>query len=146
MKLRNICMGLIVIFIVVLMGCSNGTTNKTQTKKETEFIKVETPVGNTNTFKEFRKVTDEKQVQQVKEILKEAKWTYSILDTVRPASYQFTFQSNDSKTKKDVVLHQILVDSDQGILIIIRDDKEHTQLTKEQSSTIFEIITDAKAK
>ena len=146
MKLRNICMGLIIIFILTLMGCSNGTTNKTQPTKETEFIKVETPVGNTNTFKEFRKVTDEKQVQQVKEILKEAKWTYAILDTVRPPSYQFTFHSTNSKIKEDTTLHEIYVDSNQGILIIIRGDKEHTQLTKEQSSTMFEIITGAKVK
>lgn len=139
-------MGFIAIFMLALIGCSNGTTNKTQPAKETEFIKAETPVGNTNTFKEFRKVTDEKQVQQVKGILKEAKWVHGILDTVRPPSYQFSFQSNDSKSEKKAVLHQILVDSDQGILIIIRGDTEHTQLTKEQSSTMFEIITDAKAK
>lgn len=146
MKIRKLYIGLIAICILALMGCSSGTTNKTQPAKETEFIKVETPVGNTNAFKEFRKVTDEKQVQQVKEILKEAKWKYAILDTVRPPSYQFSFHSTNSKIKEDTTLHEIYVDSDQGRLIIIRGDKEHTQLTKEQSSTMFEIITGAKAK
>ncbi|MFD3450147.1 hypothetical protein ACFDTO_36835 [Microbacteriaceae bacterium 4G12] len=144
MQLRKLFIGLIVVFLIILTGCSNEVDNKVQIVNEEQFIEIQKRVDNQNNFEEFRKITDGKEVHKVKEILKELKWIYAKRDTLQPPDYQFVFQPKDPKIKANVVLHKIWITPDKDRLVIVRGENQYAQLTKEQSAIMFEIITGDK--
>ncbi|NRD76609.1 hypothetical protein HPT25_03775 [Bacillus sp. BRMEA1] len=152
---------LLIIFVSFSTGCShnkpggtssttgvaNGIENKPSTVNEDQFIMVQKHVGNEyeNNFEEFRKIMDEKQVHKVKEILNELKWEYAVRDTLQPPDYQFVFQPKDSKIKAQANLHKIWITPDKDRLVIGRGENQFAfQLTKQQSATLFEILTGIK--
>jgi hypothetical protein len=146
LQLRKLFIGLFTVILIILTGCSNGIDDKVQTYSEDQYIEVQKRVGKEfeNNFKEFRKITDGKQVYKIKEILKELKWEYAKRDTLQPPDYQFVFQPKDPKIMTDPVLHKIWITPDKDRLVIGRGENQYAQLTKEQSVTMFEIITGDK--
>jgi len=68
LKFRRIFLGHITIFLIIVTGCSNGIDN------EAQVIEVQNRVGNENEFEDFRRNTDNKKVQKVKEVLHKTDW------------------------------------------------------------------------
>ncbi|MCM2534164.1 hypothetical protein NDK43_19620 [Neobacillus pocheonensis] len=152
---------LLTIFVSFSTGCSqnkpegtssttwvaNGMDNKVSTVNEDQFILVQKHIGKEyeNNFEEFKKIMDAKQVHKVKEILNELKWEYAKRDTLQPPDYQFIFQPKDPKIKVQAILHRIWITPDKDRLVIGRGENQYAfQLSKEQSATLFEILTGDK--
>ena len=55
------------VFSILIVGCSNDIENKE------ESLIVQKRIGDENNYEDFREVTDNEQVQKLKEILKECK-------------------------------------------------------------------------
>ncbi|WP_050615524.1 hypothetical protein [Bacillus testis] len=73
------------IMFVLVAGCLNSVEN------EEQFIKVQKLMG--DEYEDFKKVTDKKKVQKVKDILYDSEWEHTKVDMARPADYRFIFQS-----------------------------------------------------
>ena len=137
-KLRNISLGLVTIFLIIVTGCSIGIEN------EEQLIEVRKRVGNENEFEDFRKITDNKKVQEVKKILNETDWENAKVSMSRPPDYQFVFQFKNPNIMAKAVLHRVWISPNKDKLEIVQGDNQYAQLTKEQSAIMFEIITGDK--
>ncbi|MCM3412644.1 hypothetical protein [Metabacillus litoralis] len=137
-NLQKIFLSLITILLIIVTGCSNVI------EKEEQLIEVQKHVGNLNEFEDFRKITDNKKVQNVKEILNETDWENAKVSMSRPPDYQFVFQFKNPNIEVKAVLFRVWISPNKEKLEIVQGDNQYAQLTKEQSAIMFEIITGDK--
>ncbi|WP_230130182.1 hypothetical protein [Bacillus sp. CECT 9360] len=138
MNLQRLFFGLITIFLIIVTGCSNGI------ESEEQLIEVQKRVRDQNNFEDFKKVTDREQVLKVKEILNETDWEDAKVSMSRPPDYQFVFQFKNPEIEAKSVLHKVWISPNKDKLEIVQGDNQYAQLTKENSTILFEIITGDK--
>jgi hypothetical protein len=131
----SLCL-LISFLLWIVTGCSPAIENEEQK------IIVQKWVGNEKKYEESKEISDNQQVLHVKRIMGEANWRDAHVEFVRPADYQFVFQFKNSKIKAKVVLFSVWISPQKDQLEMTRGEHEFTQLTKEESARLLEIISE----
>ncbi|MFF3099755.1 hypothetical protein [Viridibacillus arvi] len=126
------------MILFVLTGCSNGKEVKG------DLLKVQERIGDENKYEDFKEITDNKQVQKVKDIiLNRDDWKNAKVDTERPADYKFAFKSKDPKISDKAVLYEIWISSNKDTVEVVAGS-EYVQLNEEDSTDLLEILTGEK--
>jgi hypothetical protein len=122
-----------------LIGCSNDIEDRERS------IKVQKRIGDENNYEDFKEITNNEQVKNVREILDDIDWENAQVSMVRPADYSFGFQYKNPKIEAKAVLYELWITpkKDQVELVIDAEGK-YAQLDKNKSAIIFEIITGEK--
>ncbi|MFT4417255.1 hypothetical protein ACLM5H_25840 [Fredinandcohnia humi] len=128
--------GIISIFIA---GCSSVI------KDEEQYIEVEQRVGNENKYEEFKKITNNDQVQKVKEILDDINWENAKVSMTRPPDYRFAFQFKNPDIEAKAVLYELWISPNKDkVELVIDAESKYTQLDVNESAELFEIVTSGK--
>jgi len=138
MKMRNLSLVFIVICLFVLTGCLNKIGNDEQ------IIEVQKRVGDNNEYEDFKVVSDNNQVLQVKEILDDTDFENAKVEMSRPPDYQFVFQFKNPEIEAKAVLFQLWISPNKDKVEMVKGENQYAQLTKENSAIMFEIITGDK--
>ncbi|MGG2937958.1 hypothetical protein ABEO66_28300 [Bacillus pacificus] len=136
MKGRNVSVVFIAIVIFIIAGCSNMIGNEDQT------IEVQKHVD--NKYEDFKVVTDNNEVMQVKKILKDTTFENKKVEMSRPADYHFVFQFKNPKIEAKAVLYQIWISPNKDKVEIISGGNRYAQLEEKNAATLFRIVTGEK--
>ncbi|ACJ78990.1 hypothetical protein ACQVQT_15575 [Bacillus paranthracis] len=137
MKVRNWPLVMISICIFIITGCSTGLENEEQR------IEVQKDIGD-NEYEDFKVVTDNNEVMQVKKILKDTTFENKKVQMSRPADYHFIFQFKNPKIEAKAVLYQIWVIPNKDKIEIIAGNSQYVQLEGKNAATLFQIVTGEK--
>ncbi|CKF83618.1 hypothetical protein PDJ82_02650 [Bacillus cereus group sp. TH43LC] len=137
MKVRNWPLVMISICIFIITGCSTGLENEEQR------IEVQKDIGD-NEYEDFKVVTDNNEVMQVKKILKDTTFENKKVQMSRPADYHFIFQFKNPKIEAKAVLYQIWVIPNKDKIEIIAGNSQYVQLEGKNEATLFQIVTGEK--
>ncbi|KXI91414.1 hypothetical protein ACS47_07535 [Bacillus cereus] len=137
MKVRNWPLVMISICIFIITGCSTGLENEEQR------IEVQKDIGD-NEYEDFKVVTDNNEVMQVKKILKDTTFENKKVQMSRPADYHFIFQFKKPKIEAKAVLYQIWVIPNKDKIEIIAGNSQYVQLEGKNAATLFQIVTGEK--
>ncbi|AFQ11677.1 TPA: hypothetical protein ACG05V_001914 [Bacillus pacificus] len=137
MKVRNWSLVMISICIFIITGCSTGLENEEQR------IEVQKNIGD-NEYEDFKVVTDNNEVMQVKKILKDTTFENKKVEMSRPADYHFVFQFKNSKIEAKAVLYQIWISPNKDKVEIISGGNRYAQLEEKNAATLFRIVTGEK--
>ncbi|WP_064092997.1 hypothetical protein [Rossellomorea aquimaris] len=138
MNFKRLISVLITLALFLVTGCSMGS------EYEKQNIIVQKRIEKENKYEDSKKITNNKHVKEVKRILKETNWKSAQVDFFRPADYQFSFQFENPDIESKTVIYSVWNHSKKDILQISTQGGEYTQLTKEESSILFEIISGEK--
>ncbi|MCC3359275.1 hypothetical protein [Bacillus sp. REN16] len=119
-----------------MTGCLSNPDN------EDQYIDIQKRIGNENNYEDFKKITDNDQVQKVKKILNEADWEKAKVEMNRPPDYQFIFQFKNPNIEAKAVLYELW--ENKYSLELKRGSDEYVQLNKEDSEVLLEIIVGEK--
>lgn len=137
MKVRNWPLVMISIYIFIITGCSIGLENEEQR------IEVQKNIGD-NEYEDFKVVTDNNEVMQVKKILKDTTFENKKVEMSRPADYHFVFQFKNPKIEAKAVLYQIWISPNKDKVEIISGGNRYAQLEEKNAATLFRIVTGEK--
>ncbi|MDA1663276.1 hypothetical protein PDK35_25520 [Bacillus cereus group sp. TH153LC] len=137
MKVRNWPLVMISICIFIITGCSIGLENEEQR------IEVHKNIGD-NEYEDFKVVTDNNEVMQVKKILKDTTFENKKVEMSRPADYHFVFQFKNSKIEAKAVLYQIWISPNKDKVEIISGGNRYAQLEEKNAATLFRLVTGEK--
>ncbi|WP_242304104.1 hypothetical protein [Bacillus cereus group sp. BfR-BA-01350] len=137
MKDRNVSLVFIIICILIVTGCSNILGNEEQR------IEVQKNIGD-NEYEDFKVVTDNNEVMQVKKILKDTTFENKKVEMSRPADYHFVFQFKNPKIEAKATLYQIWVIPNKDKIEIIAGNSQYVQLEGKNADTLFQIVTGEK--
>ncbi|EMY4796075.1 TPA: hypothetical protein ACGPFX_002237 [Bacillus pacificus] len=128
---------MISIYIFIITGCSIGLENEEQR------IEVQKNIGD-NEYEDFKVVTDNNEVMQVKKILKDTTFENKKVEMSRPADYHFVFQFKNPKIEAKAVLYQIWISPNKDKVEIISGGNRYAQLEEKNAATLFRIVTGEK--
>ena len=128
---------MISIYIFIITGCSIGLENEEQR------IEVQKNIGD-NEYEDFKVVTDNNEVMQVKKILKDTTFENKKVEMSRPADYHFVFQFKNPKIEAKAVLYQIWISPNKDKVEIISGGNRYAQLDEKNAATLFRIVTGEK--
>ncbi|MDR6121242.1 hypothetical protein QFZ87_000839 [Bacillus sp. SLBN-46] len=135
-KYLIVLIGIISIFTA---GCSNII------KDEEQYIVVKKRVGDENKYEDFKEITNNDQVQKVKDILKDIDWKNAKVSMVRPPDYRFVFQFKNPEIEAKAVLYELWISpNNDKVELIIDAQSKYVQLDKNKSAELFEILTNEK--
>ncbi len=97
-----------------------------------------------NEYEDFKVVTDNNEVMQVKKILKDTTFENKKVQMSRPADYHFIFQFKNPKIEAKAVLYQIWVIPNKDKIEIIAGNSQYVQLEGKNAATLFQIVTGEK--
>lgn len=103
-------------------------------------ITVQKRMGEENSFEDFKEITQRKQVEIAIHIIKNADWVNAKVEMSRYADYQFQFPSKGSSENK-IASYQLWVTPNGENLEIVTDSYKHVKLTKQDSASLYEILT-----
>ncbi|MFC0472340.1 hypothetical protein ACFFHM_18050 [Halalkalibacter kiskunsagensis] len=140
MKYERFLFLMLVFLSLTVTACSNEPKVDVTSEVETEDMKivVQKRIENQNDYENFREITQKEQVQKVKEIINGAVWENAEVEMAEPPHYKFRFRN---LSPEEVSLHEVWISPKNDKLEIINRNKGYTQLTKENSSLLFEILT-----
>ncbi|WP_404828911.1 hypothetical protein [Solibacillus faecavium] len=128
--------GAISLFIV---GCSNLIEN------EEQYIKVQKRIGDQNEYEDFKEITDNEQVQKVKDILNYIDWEITTVNMIRPADFRFIFQYKNPEIEAKAALYELWISRNKDkVTLVIDAEMKYIQLDTGKSAELFEIITGEK--
>jgi hypothetical protein len=130
----------LIVFIGIISlfttGCLDGMKN------EEQFIKVYKSVGDENKYEDYKKITT-KNVQKVKDILKDSDWKNAKVSMVRPPDYRFVFQFKNPEIEAKAVLYELWISPNKDqVELVIDAQSKYVQLDKKTSAELIEILTD----
>jgi uncharacterized protein YcfL len=128
----------LIILAILLVGCQGNVLGIGDEKQN---IVVEKQVGDKDQYEEFNKVTDTKQVEEVREILAGVHWKDAQVDFIRHPDYRFVYEYKNPNIDTKAVLHQIWISPMKDELEVMQGTDEYAKLTKEDSARLFEILT-----
>ena len=121
------------------MGCSNAIENDEQK------IEVQKRIGDENKYEDFKEITNNEQVQKVKEILDDIDWENAKVSMIHPPDYKFGFQFKNPKIEAKAVLYELWISPNKDkIELVIDAESKYIQLNKKNSAELFEILTGGK--
>ncbi|WP_430509860.1 hypothetical protein [Gottfriedia solisilvae] len=135
MKLNRIFFLLISIFLIIALGCSK--------EKETEKQKILVQKHINHVYENFREVTKDKEVLKAQEIFRNADWKDMDANMPRPPEYELVFQFKNPDIQVKQILYRVWVNSSNDKMEVTKSGG-YVQLSKEDSITLFEIITGDK--
>lgn len=124
---------MISIYIFIITGCSIGLENEEQR------IEVHKNIGD-NEYEDFKVVTDNNEVMQVKKILKDTTFENKKVEMSRPADYHFVFQFKNSKIEAKAVLYQIWISPNKDKVEIISGGNRYAQLEEKMRLLCFGLL------
>ncbi len=134
MKVRNWPLVMISIYIFIITGCSIGLENEEQR------IEVHKNIGD-NEYEDFKVVTDNNEVMQVKKILKDTTFLkIKKVEMSRPADYHFVFQFKNPKIEAKAVLYQIWISPNKDKVEIISGGNRYAQLEEKMRLLCFGLL------
>ena len=123
-----------------IAGCSNAIESEEQ-NVEGKNIEVKKRIGNENKYEIYKEITNNEQVQKVKEILDDIDWENAKAEMVRPSDYKFSFPNPEAK----VVLYSLWISPNNGTVeLVISASSKYIQLDKNKSAELIEILTGEK--
>lgn len=139
MRFQKLLFVLITVMLFLVTGCSGEIENEEQT------IIVEKRIGDENMYGSFKEVTDNEQILSVKEILDNVYWENAKVNMSHPPDYKFHFQYINKDIESNPVQHSVWISPSKDKLeLVIEEQSNYAQLTKEDSATLFKIITGEK--
>lgn len=141
MKTLKFFIFLIGIFSISLVGCSNDIENTEQS------LIVQKRIGDENNYEDFREITDNEQVQKLKEILKDANWINAKPEMAYPPDYKFAFRFKNPNIEAKAALYELWISPNKDkveLLIEGSGENNYVQLDKIKSAELFEIVTEEK--
>ena len=120
-----------------LVGCSNDIENMEQS------IIVEKRIGDENNYGDLREVTDNEQVQKLKEILKDANWINAKAKMASPPDYRFSFRYKNPEIEGQAVVYQLWITPNKENVELIGVN-EYVKLDISMSAELFEIVAGEK--
>ncbi|MFB5284654.1 hypothetical protein [Peribacillus sp. Hz7] len=141
MTLKNLkyLIALIGIISIFIAGCSNVIKNEEQN------IEVQKRIGDENKYENFKEITNNEQVQKVKEILDDIDWKNAKVDMARPADYRFFFQFKNPEIEAKAALYELWISPNKDkVELVIDAESKYIQLDKKNSVELFEILTGEK--
>jgi hypothetical protein len=141
LKTNKIFIFLISIFLVLTVGCANGTKNESnRIKNEGNKIIVEKRVGEADKYEYYNEIKDSKEVQNAKDILDTISWENAKASMAYPPHYKFHFE--DTNSKSSGVIYELWISPDKGrIELVVDSASKYVHLNKEVSEELFKIIT-----
>ncbi|MGG3914296.1 hypothetical protein [Rossellomorea vietnamensis] len=128
----------VIILAILLVGCQG---NKSGIGDEKQNIVVEKQVGDGDQYEEFNTITDTKQVEEVRGILRDVHWKDAQVDFIRPPDYRFIYEFKNPNIDAKAMLHQVWISPMKDELEVMQGTHEYAKLTKEDSARLFEILT-----
>ena len=110
------------------------------TEKQGQKITVQKRVGKDNILEDFREVTDENQVRTAMEVVFNADWENAKVQMERYPDYQFQFPFKNGIQGK-IASYLLWVAPNGGTIEMIGESDEYVKLTKQDSATLYEILT-----
>lgn len=139
MKNIKYFIAIIGIISIYLVGCSNAIENDEQK------IEVQKRIGDENKYEDFKEITNNEQVQKVKEILDDIDWENAKVSMIHPPDYKFGFQFKNPKIEAKAVLYELWISPNKDkIELVIDAESKYIQLNKKNSAELFEILTGGK--
>jgi hypothetical protein len=125
------------VFSFLISGCSSIGNEEQKIKVQKRF--------DTNNYKDFKEITKNEEVQQVKKILDKADWEDAKVDMVRRADYRFAFQFKDPSIQAKSLLYELWISpNNEQIELVIDIESKYVQLNKNNSAELFKILTGKK--
>ena len=140
MRTNKIFIFLISIFLVLTVGCANGTKNESNTiKNKGNEIIVEKRVGEADKYEYYNEIKDSKEVQNAKDILDTISWENAKVSMAYPPHYKFHFEDTNSKSSE--VIYELWISPDKHrIELVVDSASKYVHLNKEVSGKLFKII------
>jgi hypothetical protein len=139
MKIQRLFLVLLAMFLFIVTGCVNGIENEEQK------IEVEKRIGDENKYEDYKEITNNEQVQEVKKILDNVDWEIAKVNMARPADYRFVFQFKNPEIEAKAVLYELWISPNKDkVELIIDAESKYFQLNEEGSAVLFEILTGGK--
>ena len=141
MSLKNFkyLIAFIGVISIFLVGCSNVIEN------EEQYIKVQKRMGDENKYEDFKEITDNEQVQKVKDNLNDIDWEITTVNMTRPADYWFIFQYKNPEIEAKAALYELWISRNKDkVTLVIDAEMKYIQLDTGKSAELFEIITGEK--
>lgn len=118
-----------------LVGCSN----------EDQYIKVQKRIGDQNEYEDFKEITDNEQIQKVKDILNDIDWEKSKVNMTRPADFRFIFQYKNPEIEAKAALYELWISRNKDkVTLLIDAEMKYIQLDTGKSAELFELISGEK--
>ncbi|MGK0465673.1 hypothetical protein [Clostridium sp.] len=142
MKTNKIFIVFISIFLVLIVGCTNGIKN------EGNKIVVEkrvSKVSESDKYEYYNEVKDNNEVQNIKDILNSISWENIKVDMVSPPHYKFHFEDTTEKQELNGLIYDLWISPDEGRIELVIDSKsKYVHLDKAKSAELFKLITGKK--
>ncbi|MDF2556324.1 MAG: hypothetical protein K0R71_152 [Bacillales bacterium] len=136
MKKITYLLAFIGIFSIFITGCLNPNS----LENEEQMINVLKRIGDENKYEDFNKITNDKQVQKVADIIENIDWENVKVD-IRPPDYKFFFQFKNSNFEAKAITYDFWVNNDKdSVELAISDESKFAHLNKSDSSKLVEIL------
>ncbi|KQL33472.1 hypothetical protein AN959_17490 [Psychrobacillus sp. FJAT-21963] len=119
----------------MVAGCSNEIANEEQK------IEVQKRIDDENDYEDFKEITNNDEVQKVKEIVFDIEWENAKVQMEHPADYRFIFQYKNPNIEAKAVSYKLWISPNNDVVEIVMEDDAYAKLNKENSSIIIEIFT-----
>lgn len=127
---------LVVSLSFLVPGCSSDESNEKQVIEIQEYADLDG-----GEYRELENITETDQVQQVKKIVRDAKWEKTLVNMGRPADYRFTFQFENADIEAKPVLHELWISASSEKAEMIRGDIEYSRLNEKDTAALIEVLT-----
>lgn len=135
MKKIKYLISLFGIVSIFLVGCSNVREN------EERYIQVQHRIGDENKYADFKEITDNEQVQKVKDILNEIDWEHAKVNMTHPPDYRFIFQYKNPKVESKAATYELwITPNNDKVELVIDAESNYIQLDTANSAELFEIL------
>ena len=108
-----------------------------------QYILIEKRVAEENKYDEFKKVTAQKKVKQVRAILHSADWEKIKVEMERPSDYHFFFQYKNPNIEAKAVLYELWITSNGDQVELIENNK-YVKLDQGVSAEMIELLIGEK--
>ncbi len=134
MKLQKVLIIFISVFLLIVVGCSNGIENKGN------MIGVEKRVGEEDKYEHYNDITDSEEVKKVKDILDNITWKDGAVNMVSPPHYKFYFEDDNGKTSE--IVYELWISPDKGkVELVIDSETKFVKISEPVSVELFKLIT-----
>lgn len=93
-------------------------------------------------YEEIKEIIKLKKVSVVKDILHNVDWEKKKVDMTREADYQFIFQFMNPDIEAKAISYSVWIGPNKDTIEVVKGDDQYVHLSKEDSSMLFEAITE----
>lgn len=108
-----------------------------------QYILIEKRVGEENKYDNFKKVTAQKEVKQVRAILRSADWEKAKVEMESPPDYLFFFQYKNPNIEAKAVLYELWI-TPNGDQVELVENNSYVKLDQGMSTEMIELLIGEK--